>query len=178
MLPRFHITPFFADRINNCLGCQILGAARVYPEDPPGWEACPRPVHSEEVRFERGWDGAGQRREKVDPSGLRDGLQRRLKQAHWSPLEGTVNKTFSNLFLVYLGHRLDRGTCQKIFGGLYFKRPTWSLAQVWPLTQFFLFPFCKNSLICMKGKSMTPHRGNTIFFRSSQQLPRLRRGPS
>ena len=106
----------------------------------------------------------------MDPSGLRDGLQRRLKQAHWSPLEGTVNKTFSNLFLVYLGHRLDRGTCQKIFGGLYFKRPTGSLAQVWPLTQFFLFPFCKNSLICMEGKSMTPHRGNTFLFSCSQQL--------
>ena len=50
--------------------------------------------------------------------------------------------------------------------------------QVWPLTQFFLFPFCENSLICLEGKSMTPHRGNTILFRSSQQLPRLRLGPS
>ena len=53
-----------------------------------------------------------------------------------------------------------------------------ALAQVWPLTQFFLFPFCKNSLICLEGKSMTPHQGNTILFRSSQQLPRLRLGPS
>ena len=51
-------------------------------------------------------------------------------------------------------------------------------SQVWPLTHFFLFPFCKNSLICLEGKSMTPHRGNTILFRSSQQLPRLRLGPS
>ena len=25
---------------------------------------------------------------------------------------------------------------------------------------------------------MTPHRGNTILFQSSQQLPRLRLGPS
>ena len=50
--------------------------------------------------------------------------------------------------------------------------------QVWPLTQFFLFPFCKNSMICLEGKSMTPHRGNTILFGSSQQLPRLRLGPS
>ena len=33
--------------------------------------------------------------------------------------------------------------------------------QVWPLTHFFLFPFCKNSLICLEGKSMTPLRGNT-----------------
>ena len=42
--------------------------------------------------------------------------------------------------------------------------------QVWPLTKiFFLFPFYENSL--------TPHRGNTILFRSSQQLPRLRLGP-
>ena len=51
-------------------------------------------------------------------------------------------------------------------------------AQVWPLTQFFLFPFCENSLIYLEGKSMTPHRGKTILFRSSQQLPRLRLGPS
>ena len=42
-------------------------------------------------------------------------------------------------------------------------------------TQFFLFPFCKKSLIC---KSMTPHRGNTILLRSSQQLPRLPLEPS
>ena len=47
--------------------------------------------------------------------------------------------------------------------------------QVWPLT---LFPFCENSLICLEGKSMTPYWGNTIFFRSSQQLPRLCLGPS
>ena len=50
--------------------------------------------------------------------------------------------------------------------------------QVWPLTQFFLFPLCKKSLICLEVKSMTPYRGNTILFRSSQQLPRLRLGPS
>ena len=41
------------------------------------------------------------------------------------------------------------------------------------LTQYFLFPFCEKSLICLEGKSMTPHQGNTILFRSSQQLPRL-----
>ena len=38
--------------------------------------------------------------------------------------------------------------------------------------------FCENSLICLEGKSMTPHRGNTILFHSSQQLPHLRLGPS
>ena len=43
---------------------------------------------------------------------------------------------------------------------------------------FFQFSFCENSLICLEGKSMTPHRGTTILFRSSQQLPRLRLGPS
>ena len=43
---------------------------------------------------------------------------------------------------------------------------------------FFLFPFCEKSLICLEGKSMTPHRGNTIPFRSTQQLPRLRLGHS
>ena len=46
--------------------------------------------------------------------------------------------------------------------------------QVWTITQFFLFPSCEKSLICLEGKSMTPHWGNTILFRSSQQLPRLR----
>ena len=52
-------------------------------------------------------------------------------------------------------------------------------AQVWTLTQFFFcFLFVKKSLICLEGKSMTPRRGNTILFRSSQQLPRLRLGPS
>ena len=50
--------------------------------------------------------------------------------------------------------------------------------QVWLLTEFFLCPFCKNSLICLEGKSMTPYWGNTILFRSSQQLPGLRLGPS
>ena len=35
---------------------------------------------------------------------------------------------------------------------------------------FFLFPSCKKSLICLEGKSMTPGWGNTILFRSSQQL--------
>ena len=50
--------------------------------------------------------------------------------------------------------------------------------QVWTPTQFFSVScFVKNSLICLEGKSMTPHRGNTILFRSSQQLPRLRLGP-
>ena len=53
---------------------------------------------------------------------------------------------------------------------------TWR--QVWSLTQFFSVSFCKKSLICLEGKSMTPCRGDTIIlFRSSQQLPRLRLGP-
>ena len=43
---------------------------------------------------------------------------------------------------------------------------------------FFLFPFCIKSSICLEGKSMTPHQVNTIFFCFSQQLPRLRLGPS
>ena len=42
---------------------------------------------------------------------------------------------------------------------------------------FFWFLFVKKSLICLEGKSMTPRRGNTIPFRSSQQLPRLRLRP-
>ena len=55
--------------------------------------------------------------------------------------------------------------------------PHETVCQVWPITHFFLFPFCEKSLICLEGKSMTTHRGNTILFRSSQQLPRLRLGP-
>ena len=42
---------------------------------------------------------------------------------------------------------------------------------------FFCFLFVKKSLICLEGKSMTPHRGNIILFRSSQQLTRFRLGP-
>ena len=40
------------------------------------------------------------------------------------------------------------------------KKPKMSMhadeEQVWPLAQFFMFPFCENSLICSEGKSMTP----------------------
>ena len=47
--------------------------------------------------------------------------------------------------------------------------------QVWPLTQLFpCFLFVKKSWICLDGKSMTPHRRNTILCSSSQQLPCLR----
>ena len=46
------------------------------------------------------------------------------------------------------------------------------------LLHFYLSFFCIKSLVCLEGKSMTPHWENTILFRSSQQLPRLRLGPS
>ena len=45
-------------------------------------------------------------------------------------------------------------------------------------TNSILFPFCKKSLICLEGNSMTSQRGNTIIFCSSQQLPCLCLGPS
>ena len=38
---------------------------------------------------------------------------------------------------------------------------------------FFSVSFLKKILICLEGKSMTPHRGNGILSRSSQQLLRL-----
>ena len=38
---------------------------------------------------------------------------------------------------------------------------------------FFCFNFYKKALICLESKSMTPRRGNTVLFCSSQQLPRL-----
>ena len=49
--------------------------------------------------------------------------------------------------------------------------------QVWPLTQFFLFPFYKKIFLCLEGKSMTPCRGNTYLSYSFHQLPCLRLGP-
>ena len=49
--------------------------------------------------------------------------------------------------------------------------------QVRPITQFFLFLFCKRSLLCLECKSMTPCQGNTIVCSSSQQLPCLHLGP-
>ena len=55
-------------------------------------------------------------------------------------------------------------------------RPRWRSAaakQVWPLTQFFSVSFREKSLICLESKSMAFCQGNTILFRSSQQLPRL-----
>ena len=42
---------------------------------------------------------------------------------------------------------------------------------------FFCFLIVKKSFICLEDKSMTPCRGITVLFRSSQQLPRLRLGP-
>ena len=51
--------------------------------------------------------------------------------------------------------------------GLTLPRPLRSWKQVWPPTQFFLFPFCKKkTLICLEGKSMTPCQGTSILFRS------------
>ena len=44
------------------------------------------------------------------------------------------------------------------------------LQQVWPISQFFLFPFCKRSLICQEGKSMSPHRGLFSFVLPSNSL--------
>ena len=49
--------------------------------------------------------------------------------------------------------------------------------QVWPLTHFFLLPFCTKSLICLEDKSMIPRWGRTILFRSSLLLPHHCLGP-
>ena len=40
---------------------------------------------------------------------------------------------------------------------------SWAPTQVWHLSHFFLFPLWQKSLICLEGKSMTPHRGYTLF---------------
>ena len=63
---------------------------------------------------------------------------------------------------------LSSSTCWRI---LWSGQP-----KVWPLTQFFPVSFfVKNHWFHWRGKSrMTPHRGNTFLFRSSQQLSRLR----
>ena len=44
------------------------------------------------------------------------------------------------------------------------KRKAEDTDQVWPLTQYFLFPFCESSLICLEGKSMTPCRETLFSF--------------
>ena len=49
--------------------------------------------------------------------------------------------------------------------------------QVWPLTHFFLLPFCKELLICLEGKSITFLWANTFLFCSSHQLASLSLGP-
>ena len=46
--------------------------------------------------------------------------------------------------------------------------------QVWPQTQFFLFPFCENSLICLV---CVPDRRNAFLYRAYQQLSCLCLGP-
>ena len=43
---------------------------------------------------------------------------------------------------------------------------------------FFRFLFVKTHWFAWRADQWPPHRGNTILFRSSQQLPRLRLGPS
>ena len=41
------------------------------------------------------------------------------------------------------------------------------------LLDFLSFLFCRKSLICLKGKAMSPRWGNTVLCSSSLQLPRL-----
>ena len=87
--------------------------------------------------------------------------------------------TYQNCFSDHTGRGLEGKPVEfnlevfAHFGGLHSGN-----GQVWPPTQFFLLPFCKKSLICLKGKLMTLIWGTTILFHSSQQLPRLslRRG--
>lgn len=80
-----------------------------------------------------------------------------------------LNETVKNTFESCEWHRTNFFLIPLKFQGYY---------QVWPLTQFFLLPFCeKKSSTCLEGESMTPHRGNTILCSSSQQLARLRIGP-
>ena len=62
----------------------------------------------------------------------------------------------------------DEGGRSHDQGGLTPPVDPGSRIQVWPLTQlYFVFALCKKSLICLEGISMTPHRGDTILFRSS-----------
>ena len=50
--------------------------------------------------------------------------------------------------------------------------------QVWPLTLFFSVSFLVKKIIDLPGGQINyTSWGNTILFRSSQQLPRLRLGP-
>ena len=52
-----------------------------------------------------------------------------------------------------------------------------AIGQVWTLTQFFSVSFLWKLIDLLEGQINYPsHQGNTILFRSSQQLPRLRLG--
>ena len=101
-----------------------------------------------------------------------------------SPPESTLLMTFYHSWIIDLFLNFDRielSTYQFLNTCLFRCCPCHSpdKRQVWPLTQFFSVSFLWK-LIDLPGgfASMTPHRGNTILFRSSQQLPRLRLGPS
>ena len=91
------------------------------------------------------------------------------------PKNGGEGSVPPDLFLVI--------TTKLMFKTLLFQNRTLNMVvktggslQVWLLTQFFLFPFCKKSLICL-GANQCPLLVNTILCSSSLQLPLLRFGP-
>ena len=94
---------------------------------------------------------------------LTDGFDK-LEDQHYIPM---IQQSIAVIYqLSELPDKLAGSLCRSLAAHFASKKKDGEMNQVWPLTQFFLFPF------------VTPHRGNTILFRSSQQLPRLRRGPS
>ena len=102
---------------------------------------------------------------------LTDGFDK-LEDQHYIPM---IQQSIAVIYqLSELPDKLAGSLCRNLAAHFASKKKDGEMNQVWPLTQFFLFLFCENSLLCLEGKSITPHRGNTVIFRSSQQLPRLR----
>ena len=77
--------------------------------------------------------------------------------------------------MTYKGHKQAIKDCDFNNSGDHFLSTSYDRSG--HLLIFYLFPFCKKSLICLEGKSMIPRRGMTFLFRSSQKLPCLRLGP-
>ena len=84
-----------------------------------------------------------------------------MKHALFGILEALENLVGSGQrpersFYLAFGHDEEVGGIQG--AGHISKHIQDSLRQVWQLTHFLLFAFSKKIVICLDGKSMTPHR--------------------
>ena len=83
----------------------------------------------------------------------------------------TVNKALRTPLIKSICIRGDIATTKKCFWNCNANRTSSSGGSQEIISS--VGKIAKKSLICLKGNSMTPHEGNIILFRSSQQLPCL-----